>query len=388
MGTKLDANRQLKPDTNFKIAQMVQVISQVGPDIPEVARRIKAYKETVRYWYKENLIKKGLAVSAMVNHSKLGLKRVVILAELEETFESYAPTLFTAMNELCYVVGFERTLPEGHYVVQASVPNEFVESYIDFMIKLKDVGIFRSVEVIPFEYMRNVPMRADFFDFRKGEWEFDWSNPRGLRADIAIPPSAEIEKFDVLDLYLLKELHIGPDRSMTDISEALKSKHNLDTNYKTLVWHYTNHVKNFIPGYRVAWTGTRYDKTTEKAMHRKHSYLRVDVLVRNLTVNERMILMAEMNRLPFLWGEAAGKSYYAQFAFPTDTITEAFEFLTSALASVKDRASYYVMDQRNALNFTFSYQLYDGEQKKWKFEKEELLARFGNLVVKIKGGAG
>jgi hypothetical protein len=388
LGTALEENKQLKSDTNFKLAQMVKVIGQIGPDIPEIARRIKAYKETVRYWYKENLIKKGFAVSAMVNHSKLGLTRMVILADLEENFESYAPTLFTAMNELCYIVGFERTLPEGRYIVQASVPNEFVESYADFIAKLKDVGIFRSVEVIPFEYVRNVPMRADFFDFRKGEWDFDWSSPRELRADIAMSASTEIERFDTLDLYILKELHIDPDRSMIDISGTLKSKHNLETNYKTLVWHYTNHVQKFIPGYRVSWTGTRYDRTTEKAMHRKHSYMRVDVIVRNLTVNERMILMAEMNRLPFIWGEAAGKSYYVQFAFPTDTITEAFEFLTSALASVKDRANYYVMDQRNALNFTFSYQLYDGEQKRWRFEKEELLARFGNLVVKIKGGAG
>ena len=388
MGTELESDKALGTNSNLKIVQMVRAISQVGPDIPEIARQINAYKETVRYWYKEKLIKKGFAVSAMVNHSKLGLKRVMLLVELNEIFESYAPTLFTAMNELCYVVGFERTLPDGRFIVQASVPNQFVDSFKEFISTLKDLGLFKSVEVHSFDYMRNAPMRAEFFDFGKGEWEFDWSSPPGLRGDISTPPNPPMDKFDATDLYLLKELQIDPDRSMIEISAALKTKDNMDTNYKTLVWHFTTHVQKLIPGYRVNWMGTRYDPRTEKARHRQHTYLRVDVLVRNVRETEKMRLIGEMNRLPFLWGESVGDSYYAQFAFPTDLVPEAFEFLRSALAPVKDGAAFFVMDQRNALNFTFSYQLFDRDQKKWKFEKEALLSRFENLVLQIKGGLG
>ncbi len=388
MGTELQPGSELKQTTNSKIVQMVQAISQVGPDIPEIARRINAYKETVRYWYKEKLVRKGFAVSSMVNHSKLGLRRVMLLIDLSDMFESYGPALFTAMNELCYVVGFEKTLPEGRYIVQASVPGEFVDSFGDLMIRLREMGLFKTVEIFHFEYTRNTPMRAEFFDFSTGEWEFDWSSPPGLKGEVLPPADSAREKFDVTDLYLLKELQIDPDRSMIDVSEALRSKHNLENNYKTLVWHLTNHVQKLIPGYRVNWMGTRYDIRTEKAMHRQHTYLRVDILVRNVKDAERMRLIGEINRLPFLWWEAVGACYYAQLAFPTEMVTEAFEFLRNALAPVRGDAQYYVMDQRTALNFTFSYQLYDGDQKAWKFEKEPLLTRFANLVVQVKGGSG
>ena len=38
-------------DTSYKTAEMVKLISEIGPDIPEISRRLGQYKESVRYRY-------------------------------------------------------------------------------------------------------------------------------------------------------------------------------------------------------------------------------------------------------------------------------------------------------------------------------------------------
>jgi hypothetical protein len=101
-----------------------------------------------------------------------------------------------------------------------------------------------------------------------------------------------------------------------------------------------------------------------------------------------MELMAKTNGVPFLWGEACGKHYFAEFAFPVDAITEAFQYLENIIAPVRDRATYYIMDITNALSFTISYQRYDQSEKRWMFNTPELISRFDNLLLKIKEGSG
>ena len=134
--------------------------------------------------------------------------------------------------------------------------------------------------------------------------------------------------------------------------------------------------------------GTRYDYKLEKALHRKHRYLAVDLLIANVTEYERMELMTKTNGVPFLWGEACGKHYFAEFAFPVDAITEAFQFLESIMTPVRERAAYYVMDITNALSFTIASQLYDQGEKKWMFNTQELVSRFDNLILKIRERSG
>jgi hypothetical protein len=42
------------------------------------------------------------------------------------------------------------------------------------------------------------------------------------------------------------------------------------------------------------------------------------------------------------------------------------------------------MDQRSAIGFTFSYQLYDEETRAWIFNAEELLVKFKALEAQIR----
>jgi len=368
-------------DTNSKIAEMVRLITEYGPQVNRIARELGLHKETARYWYKEKLLKKGYTVQAVPNHEKLGLRRVVALAEFSNEFRSYADAILMAMSELCYLTSFAKTLPDDLYSIHANVPQERVGEWIHFMQELGRRGLFDSIRAVPFEWARVVPMKSRVYDFENDVWQYDWASRTKLESSsLVFAPSAR-SKFDPIDLSMIKLLQLNPDASLVEIGDKLS------VNYKTLTWHYRNHLigKGLLKGYLVNWAGTRYDPKLEKAMHRKHRYMWLELLVKSLTETERMEIMAKVNQLPFVWFEAGGQNYFAQIAFPTETMTEALSFIKDVASPVREKAVWHFMDQANALRFTIVPSLYDTEMKKWKFEERELLSKFDKLVLEIKG---
>ena len=368
-------------DTNSRIAAMVKLITQRGPQINRIARELRIHKETARYWYKERLLKKGYTATAVPNYEKLGLRRVVALAEFSEKFVPYADAILMAMSQLCYLSSFAKTLTEDLYSIQANVPKEYTSEWIRFMQALKQRGLFSSIQIFPFDWVLVVPMRSEMYDFEHDSWQYDWTSKPRLEPDFArFAPSAR-GKFDYVDLGVVEQLQIDPDATLLELSQKLQ------VNYKTLTWHYRTHVvtNGLIRGYLVNWTGTRYDPKIEKALHRRHRYMWVELLVSGVTENEKMELIAKVNRLPFVWLEAGGQSYFAQIAFPTEMMTEALGFIKEVTSPVKQKAVWHFMDQANALRFSMTPSLYNQEKKNWKFEQAELLNKFDKLVLEIKG---
>jgi DNA-binding Lrp family transcriptional regulator len=369
-------------DINLKTAQMVQLISEIGPDIPEIARRLGQYKESVRYRYKEKILNRGITIQASVDHEKLGLRRVVFLIEFAEEYKAYAQPILIAMSDLCFVTEFNLTLPDGGYIVNASVPEEFVDQYSRFLKALEAKGLFKCSKILAFDWYRTAPMRAKLYDFDTGRWDFEWPN-HGKPDAWGCVPSTKSE-FDYTDLLIIKELRIDATRPLAEMAQRL------GINYKKLAWHYTTHVRErrLIRGFVLNWMGTRYDFKLEKALHRKHRYFHLDLLAEGLSEVERMELMSKTNALPFLWAEAGGRNYWAQFAFPVDNMVEAYQYLTEAIRPIKDKVQLVVIDQTNALSFTFSYKLFDQGRKAWAFNQEQLLTKFGDLLLEIKQSRG
>jgi len=372
-----------------EMAQLAKLIMKMGPDIDLIARISGQYKETIRYRYKEKILGKGFAIHARVNYEGLGLQRVVMKVSLNGAYSGYARELFLAMNKLCYLVSFNQLLPDGNFMVHASVPKEHREGFIDLMKHLKDLGVFASVEFYTFDWFTNTPMRAEFFDFEHGNWDFDWTKSVEPAKDDDSRHSEQFT-FDKLDLLILKELQMDSSRSLSEMRESIKANNGEDINYKTLAWHWARHVqeKRMTNGYTLRWMGTTYDSVADRAKHRQHRYVAISVLVRGVSDQERVALIGEMNKLPFLWCEAAGKDYHAQLAFPVDMVNDAFSFLKDALAPFGPRATYSVLDQTNSLSFTLSYTLFDDQKRQWMFNGPELTNRFENLIIKIRESSG
>jgi hypothetical protein len=375
--------REPESNVNSRTVQLVRLLTELGPDIPEIARRLGQFKESVRYRYKEKILSKGFAVQAAVDHERLGLKRIMLVVDFAETYRNYAQAILTAMSEVCYVVGFAKSLIGGEYVVNLSVPNEFVGEVREFFLALKAREMFSRIEMLEFDWHRNVPMKPEFYDFDTGRWDFEWQNPTPQDYQAAAYLPSKQGKVDYVDLLIIKELQMDANKSLKEIADKL------NVNYKKLAWHHGAHVvsQELLRGYTVNWMGTRYDYTLEKVLHRKHRYFAVDFLVKGVTEFETMMLRQQIDRVPFLWSEAAGRDYFAELAVPVDYVVEGLQYIGNAAASVKDRMSVHAIDQTEAARFTIPYSMYDPVERRWLFDKDELVKKFDKLIVQIKIGS-
>jgi hypothetical protein len=318
-----------------------------------------------------------------VDHERLGLKRIIIIADFADLYRRYSQAILAAMSDLCYVVSFTRTLPLGEFVVNVSAPPAVSGEIEQFFLRLQDKGMFTTLKILPFSWIRLVPMRAESYDFDSGRWEFDWSNPSAHGFEAAKHVPSVPAKFDYIDLLIVKELQMDATKSLKEISENLK------LNYKKLAWHYSAHVRarNLIRGFYINWMGTRYDYKIDRALHRKHRYFAIQLLVRDVSDFELISLRQATNKLPFLWSEAVGKNYFAEFAFPTEFTVEGLQYLSKAVEEVRSRSVLFTNDQTASGGFTIPYTLFDEARKKWTLDAVGLNERFDNLIVQIKKGS-
>jgi len=375
--------REPESNVNSRTVQLVRLLTELGPDVPEIARRLGQFKESVRYRYKEKILNKGFGVQAAVDHERLGLKRVMLLLDFAPTYRKYATAILTAMSEVSYVVSFAKSLIGGEYIVNLSIPDELVGQVREFLLALKERDMFSRLDILEFDWVRIAPMKPEFYDFDTGRWDFEWQNSSSEDYKAAAYVPSGRGKYDYVDLLIIKELQMDANKSLKEISEKL------NINYKKLAWHHSAHVcsQKLLSGYAVNWMGTRYDYNLEKVLHRKHRYFAVSFLVKDVDEFEIMTLRHQVDRLPFLWGEAAGRDYFAELTIPVDYVVEGLQYLGNAAGEVKDRMSMYAIDQTEAARFTIPYAMFDPAKKKWMFDKDELVKKFEKLIIQIKVGA-
>jgi DNA-binding Lrp family transcriptional regulator len=369
-------------DINAKTAEFVKLVTEVGPDVPVIAKRMGEHKESVRYWFKK-LLKQGMVIQPSVNFEALGLERVVAVVDFAREYESQAEAILIAMSQLCYVSSYVKTLPEGHYIVKGTVPVEFAGQWIEMMRRLGEDGLFTSLEFSTYDWARNAPMKSDLYDFEAGRWEFEWSVPAKVYPEVIEGPSPRVQ-VDRIDLEIITWLQRDETKPLSEIQKET------GINYKTLSFHYRKHVlgRQMLKGHKVNWIGTGYNAENDSGKHRRHTYQPIDLILRDVTPGERATVMGLTNALPFLWYEASGRnSYYAQLVFPTETISEAMQFLSRALLPVKDKARWFMADQTHSLWFTLEPRLYDTESRAWRFNQSEVLGKFERLLMKIKSGS-
>ncbi|HEV2389503.1 MAG TPA: hypothetical protein VGS04_02145, partial [Nitrososphaerales archaeon] len=326
------------------------------------------------------------AIKADLDYGALGLRRVVMKLRVSEAHSQQVHEIFEAMSEVCYLVAYAGTIPTLLYIAHAAVPTELTNDFRRLMKKLEEKGIFSSVELFVCDWFRVAPMRAESFDFDEGVWDFDWSKPRTVDDKAARGAVSEEKKIDKIDLLLLKELWKDGDRSITEIQAAIKAANGIDINYKTLGWHYANHVlgRHMIRDYSIAWHRFTYSLESDRVERvGKHSYLGVSLIVKGTNEQEKMMLRSELNGLPFLWSEAAGAAYYSQLFFPLSSANEGLEYLKTILKAYGDRAEIFLLDQREMQSFTIAYKLWDESSGRWTFERPSILARLEDVAVGI-----
>lgn len=365
---------------NDELANVAKHINQVGPRINEVARRSEQYKESVRYRYRKFFLKKGVTIQATPNYQRLGFTRLVVFAKLAPEFERWADVIFTALSEGCYLRSFTRTILEREYIIHVAAPKQLKEECSAFFMILHQRGLFTKCKVLEFEELRNPPMKAEFYNFPDETWKFQWPKSEYATPTMAYRTFEKVEKYDRLDLLILKELEIDANRSLIQISKRVKVP------VRTLQFHYLDHIKgrNLVRAYNVSWQGSRYDFERGIPLTKNDRYVEVTVLLEGGTRLENAELRALLNRTPFLWSEAVGPNYCAEVFVPNELYIGLLEYLEPFAAKVDDKLRVLVMHQGRALRFTISYKLFDGINRSWKLDYDAINSMLDNLMLSPK----
>ncbi len=375
----------MKPDLRSKQARLATLLQERGPRITEIARKLGESPETVRYWFKHNILgRNGVTYQAVPNYEGLGFKRIRAVIDFDDEYLPHAKEILVSMNNLCYLTNYFRTFPSGYYVIQLTVPSGFEGRYDQLLADLQEIGIFRLLEVDNLDWVRVSPMKAKYFDFSAGRWDFDWSaivNEK-KRVGSRLGPRGPVE-YDYEDIRILDRLQVDATKSLGKISRELKMPYQQ-------VYNHHSHIteRGHVSLYRIMWPGTGPKSQEDlKAWQQHHATMGLEFVVRNSRESEIREVLAEMERLPFIWSTGAGEgTFHSSFVIPLEYYSETFQYLAQALLDSRGRTEYYIGDQANALTFTVPTRLYDKEAEAWTDNVDNALARFRNLVLTLKGG--
>jgi hypothetical protein len=188
-----------------------------------------------------------------------------------------------------------------------------------------------------------------------------------------------VEKYDRVDLLILKELDIDASKTLVKMVENVK------VSLSALEFHYREHVnaRGLIKGYRLVWQGTKYDREQEMAVSRKEFYIELTILLKDGTREEVAELMLLLNGTPFLWSEACGAAYCAEIFLPNHMYVGFFEYIDAFANRAGERLRIFVMDQSHALRFVVQYDLFDGGSRKWLLDAQAVLKTLGSLAPAV-----
>lgn len=373
-------------------ADFVALLEKRGPWITAIAREMNLSPETARYWYKQCILnRRGFALQAFIDEQEFGLRRVYVFADLDDRFLPYARDIFDVLASYLGLTYYIRTLPFGTFVTSYQIPKERLAELLKALDDLKSLGVFKKFEVMPVNWRRFVPMKAKYYNFAKGVWEFDWASATEGTSD-ELPPLAPSKpvKFDYNDLLIIMELQANSTRSVQTIARALKMEY--DVAYR----HYTHIMKRgMIGGYKIRWVETSVKKAEGPQKWRdilfynsQHKYQSMLVLLRNLKEKDQSLVMHKVSTIPFLFNLNGGDgSLYFEMQIPFSYQSEVLHFLHNVVSPYRDSLKFLFTDQSFAMGTSIPYLSFDRETNKWTYRSEECVAAFKTLLPKIERGS-
>lgn len=362
---------------NDDITAIVKALVEVGPNPNTIARMTDQKKESTRYRYYHFVLGRGLKVQAMPDYARLGLQRIVCVVSFKQPYDEQIIQVVTQLNEKAYAIGYQKIFMSEDYLLYFEAPDEHIDGIRTLMKKLEDLGILELKEFHAFANSRTPPMRSENYDFLAEEWTFDFT-ARMKKENMWQPHGSSRVKCDLVDLLILKELHIDANASFAAMAKKLK------IGYEKLVWHYNTHVKvnKMVGTYRVRWIKSRYDVKDAKIKQRVHGYVPVALLVGQSKTEEAGRLIKTLENLPFLYFEAQGEEYFGVLYVPHEMYLDMLKHLTPVVSACRS-ARIFTLDDSSAAQYTFAYQLFDQEASTWSFNIDTTIEALTELVPKV-----
>jgi hypothetical protein len=372
------------PRTFERETQILALILKVGLDLPEISRRSGIPLETVRYLYKEHIIKRRLRVKRELEHQKLGLEHIQFTVTADPDLEPllYNQALGSSVWEEVYAHTVYKAIPDNLFFLDHLAPPSLHPKLRDFYSELEDL---RAVEVHQvYDCTRLTHPRAwvEDYNWELPGWDFDWSASSLTQPKSAEnPPASEPVRFDKTDLLLVMKFQADYDHTIASVAA------NIGVDRSSASWHFRKHVeaRGLFGEYIIDWLGTTRDTKTGYAPKQHQSFAAILFTGKDLSSEEMMIVRAHLHSIPYLWSEKVGDSdYTANLLIPLHSLMEAFRSFSKILKPLEGKARVFTIDQSGSASFTIHPELYDEESRRWIYKGDLVLE---GIRAALKGGA-
>ena len=344
-------------------ARIITAIGKAGPrNVAQISRMTGAHQETIRYKIKKRFGRLGFRFHAEVDYAKLGLHLHWASLSFSKTYNSMAPQILRALNQVGYLVYYGKVVPQGDYATLFALPNDTTDQYTGFLSGLCDKGVLSNFTLDELLVRRHKTMDPTFFNFRSGRWEIEWPKVAATKpASLALSKTPSAVDFDYYDLLVIKELQKDALQHLTGIARKLK------IHQKTLEYHYRTHVQKLklVPWYRTRWT----QDITKRQIH---STATIRTTFRNLTKSEFTDVQGAVSKIPFLWSEDLLRdgTYIAMMYVPLTEMISMANYINAAAPSLASRVEVGFINVSDASSFTIPYNLY--QNGTWRFDARRL----------------
>ncbi len=224
--------------------KLIDGISRYGlENVSTLSKWVDIPVETARYMIWEELPKHHIVVRITVDLPRIGLGRWML--QVTPTQKAYTDGIDNFIRESAGPLYIGRVLPDNSSVSILGIP--FGEQYKlrEQMGHLRSSNVIESYSLDEIEWVRNISLNTNAYDFKEKSWNFNWED---LDKNREPPINSEIKEdqaptVDYKDILILKELEQGVPRTLSKLSKRIGlDQHNLR-------YHYKSHVKRAIAGY-------------------------------------------------------------------------------------------------------------------------------------------
>ena len=357
-------------ETDVKILEGLSIL---GPrNLTLISEHLEMPTTTVRYRVQKMLDKSILFLHLNPYHTNMGLKKAVVFVEAQPGYEDI---LFECLKTCDYWLFSCRIYGpyEGCGGIW-TVPEGRESDYLDFLQRLLEIGIAKSVDINWTTCHEGVPVRTRWFNTENNSWAFKWdewieevNTIEGELPWTLLEPDGWPINVDIEDLLIIKELEIDGRKSLTDISKKIKVP------LEKIKYHFREHVmkRDLVEGYQVEIF--RYPSLASECLFFKFEFDSHDKLA-------KFALSLHDKPFPTFMGKVLGEnSLICHFYLPKIEFRRFIQALSKLIQKELLTKYYYVIqDTFQQSRETIPYQHFnDG---KWNYDIDKFLAAADKIV--------
>lgn len=364
-----------KPD--FLDLKILEGLGKYGPrNVTDLARKLRLPAETLRKRLKRLNSHIFFKIYASIYHTKLGLKKAIVLAS---SIPGYEDLLFESLKIHDFWIFVSRCygINEGCVGIY-TIPKDYCAEFERFLNQVKKMGIARDVEVFWSTCFQTVNSKCNWFDPQSASWNFQWKEwideipTRGTRLPYTlVDPEGFPVEGDKIDVLILKELEKDPTVTFAHLADILRISPQL------IRYHYQKHIieRGLLEGFQV---GTFH-------FGRAISDLFYFIFKFESKENLARFALSLMDK-PFALGlgKILGKNWLLGYlCFPKQEFRRFIGNLSKLIKKgLLESYQYVIHDLETASRQTISYEFFkDG---KWIYNHEKHIQDLQNLVKNAK----